>query len=90
MVASSKLATIEIKISQKAKLKRRIELIDETIEKYLSWISSADREEEAFADATKQRLESKIDKLKKEIERLNEIEKQMLESPDKQISLTDP
>jgi len=37
-----------------------------------------------------ERLESKIEKLKKEIERLNIIEVQLQASPDKQISLTDP
>lgn len=74
----------------RAKLKKRLELIDESIEKYLGQIASADRLDEAVAKSKTERLESKIEKLKKEIERLNEIEEQLLASPDKQISLTDP
>lgn len=74
----------------RAKLKRRLELIDESIEKYLGQIVSADRLDEAVAKGKTERLESKIEKLKKEIERLNEIEEQLLATPDKQISLTDP
>ena len=74
----------------RAKLKRRLELIDESIEKYLGQIVSADRLDEAVAKGKTERLETKIEKLKKEIERLNEIEEQLLATPDKQISLTDP
>ena len=74
----------------RAKLKKRLELIDESIEKYLGQIASADRLDEAVAKAKTERLETKIEKLKKEIKRLNEIEVQLLATPDKQISLTDP
>jgi len=74
----------------RAKLKRRLELIDESIEKYLKQIVSADRLDEAVAKGKTERLESKTEKLKKEIERLNEIEVELLATPDKQISLTDP
>ena len=73
-----------------AKLKRRLELIDESIERYLGQIASADRLDASIAKGKTERLESKIEKLKKEIERLNEIEMQLLATPDKQISLTDP
>lgn len=74
----------------RAKLKRRLELIDESIEKYLGQIVSADRLDDAVAKSKTERLESKIEKLKKEIKRLNEIEVELLATPDKQISLTDP
>lgn len=73
-----------------AKLKRRLEQIDESIERYLGQIASADRLDTSTAKEKTERLESKIAKLKKEIERLNEIEVQLLATPDKQISLTDP
>jgi transposase len=73
-----------------AKLKRRLELIDESIERYLAQIASADRLDDSVAKDKTERLESKIEKLKKEIERLNEIEEQLQAAPDKQISLTDP
>ncbi len=73
-----------------AKLKRRLAMIDESIERYLTQIESVDRQESDASKGKKERLETKIDKLKKEIERLNNIESQLLAAPDKQISLTDP
>jgi hypothetical protein len=73
-----------------AKLKRRLELIDESIARYLGQITSADRLDDSVAKGKTERLESKIEKLKKEIERLNKIEVQLQASTDKQISLTDP
>ena len=74
----------------RAKLKRRLEQIDESIDRYLAQINSVDRQESAVAKDKSERLESKIAKLKKEIQRLNKIEEQLLATPDKQISLTDP
>jgi transposase len=74
----------------RAKLKRRLKQIDESIARYLGQIASADRQEASIAKNKTERLESKIVKLKKEIERLNEIERHLLATPDKQISLTDP
>ena len=74
----------------KAKMQRRLQQIDESIERYLSQIASADRQEAAVATDTTQRLEEKITALKTEMARLNKLEVQMLQAPDQQISLTDP
>jgi len=74
----------------KAKMKRRLQQIDESIERYLSQIASADRQEAAVAKDKTQRLEDKITALKTEMERLKKLEVQMLQAPDQQISLTDP
>jgi transposase len=74
----------------KAKLKRRLEQIDESIERYLGQMESADRQDSAQALAKKQRLEDKVAALKQEIKRLEKLEVRMLEAPDQQISLTDP
>lgn len=74
----------------RAKLKRRLEDIDKNINRYLAQIDSADRQETSIAKSKTERLEDKINKLKKEIERLNEIDVQLQATPDKQISLTDP
>jgi len=74
----------------KAKLKRRLQQIDESIERYLGQIASADRQETATAKDKTQRLEDKIAALKKEMARLKKLEVRMLEAPDQQISLTDP
>ena len=74
----------------RAKLKRRLQQIDESIERYLGQIASADRQEAAVAKDKTQRLESKIATLKKEMARLKKLEVRMLQAPDQQISLTDP
>jgi transposase len=74
----------------KAKMKRRLEQIDESINRYLAQIASADRQETAIANLKTERLETKIAKLKAEMARLKALEVKRLASPDGQISLTDP
>jgi len=73
-----------------AKMKRRLEQIDESIARYLSQIESADRQESELARQKSEQLEDKIITLKQEIERLKILEQDMLSSPDQQLSLTDP
>ena len=73
-----------------AKMKRRLERIDESIARYLSQLETADRHGDAVPEAKVARLKSKIEKLKEEIVRLSEINAEMMKSEDKQISLTDP
>ena len=75
-----------------AKMKRRLERIDESIARYLSQLETADRQAaaERVPAAKVTRLKDKIAKLKEEIARLNAINAEMLASPDKQVSLTDP
>jgi len=72
----------------KAKMKRRLQQIDESIVRYLGQMASADRQE--ASEDKSQRLEDKIAALKKEMARLKKLEARMLESPGQQISLTDP
>jgi transposase len=74
----------------KAKMKRRLQQIDESIARYLSQMESADRQDTQTAKQTSERLQDKITKLKKEVKRLTALEKEMLNRPDQQISLTDP
>jgi len=74
----------------RAKMKRRLQQIDESIERYLGQIVSADRQETAAANHKAERLEDKITALKKEMERLKKLDVRMLATPDQQISLTDP
>jgi transposase len=73
-----------------AKMKRRLQQIDESIARYLSQLDTADRQGEAVPEAKTMRLKEKIAKLREEIERLNALNTQMMASEDKQISLTDP
>jgi transposase len=74
----------------RAKIKRRLEQIDESIARYLGRLASADRQDNLGSKNNSERLEKKIAKLKTEISRLNKLEVKLLETPDKQISLTDP
>ncbi len=74
----------------KAKIKARLKQIDESIKRYLGQIASADRVDGIRAKVKKEGLNEKICKLKQEVERLNETERELKESPDGQVSLTDP
>jgi len=75
----------------RAKVERRRAQLEESVARYLSQLDTADRQEPAEALATKViRLNEKLVKLKEEMGKLEVYEKQMLASPDQQISLTDP
>src|ERR1700676_2751494 len=73
-----------------AKMKRRLEQIDESVARYLSQLDTADRQGPTVPEAKTTRLKEKIAKLREEIARLNVLNAQMMASEDKQISLTDP
>jgi len=75
----------------RAKMKRRMEQIEESVDRYLHQLDSADRQEPSLARTTKtDRLADKIATLKEEMQRLEELEVEMLATPDQQVSLTDP
>ena len=75
----------------RAKMKRRLEQIEESVARYLHQLDSADRQEPSLAQTTKTtRLKEKIETLKEEMQRLQALEARMHETPDQQISLTDP
>jgi len=75
----------------KAKIARRMKQIDESVLRYLHQLDSADRQEPSQAQQMKMdRMQEKIIRLREEMARLKGIEQQMLESPDQQVSLTDP
>ena len=73
-----------------AKMKRRMEQVEASIERYLGQLDSADHEEPPVAEAKATRLKDKIAALKEEMAHLQGLETQVLEAPDKQISHTDP
>jgi len=73
----------------KAKMKRRLQQIDDSIVRYLGQIESADRVDPGNTDKV-DRLQDKIAALKAEMQRLKKLEARMLEAPGQQISLTDP
>jgi hypothetical protein len=78
------------------KIQRRQKQIEESVARYMSQLDTADRRTAAGEDPseavllTKTRLKEKLAKLEEEVKRLAAIEKALLASPDKQISLTDP
>ena len=75
----------------RAKMERRLAQIEESVARYLSQLDTADRQEPSEAlDAKVAHLKEKLAKLASELERLKALEKEMLASPDQQISLTDP
>ena len=75
----------------KGKMKRRMAQIEDSVARYLGQLDSADRQEPSLARTTKtDHLNDKIAKLKQEMERLAELEEEMLARPEQQISQTDP
>lgn len=73
-----------------AKLKRRMEEIEASISRYMTSLDAADQQDRPTPDADVVRLEERIAKLKVQMRELQTIEAQLNESPDKQVSLTDP
>ena len=73
-----------------AKMQRRLEQIDESINRYLSQLDSADRQGLTAPEAKITRLNEKIATLRQETQRLNTLNTQLMQTEDKQISLTDP
>ena len=72
-----------------AKVAKRLEQIEASIERYLSQLEIADRQPQA-PELKRTHLKNKIDRLKQEIERMKAIETQLAQQEDTQISLTDP
>src|SRR3984893_15901633 len=73
-----------------AKMKRRLERIEESIARYIAQLETADRRGDAVPEAKVARFKDKIVKLNEEIARLSAIKAEMMKSKDRQISLTDP
>lgn len=73
-----------------AKLQRRMEEIESSINRYLTALDTADRQEPTTAKAKTERLQDKIASLKEQMKALKDIEVELNKTPDKQISLTDP
>jgi transposase len=73
----------------KAKIAKRLEQIEASIERYLSELETADRQP-STPEIKITRLNGKVAKLKQEIERMKAIGAQLEEAEDTQISITDP
>jgi transposase len=73
-----------------AKMKRRLERIEESIARYIAQLETADRRGDAVPEQRVAHFKDKIMRLNEEIARLGAINTEMMKSKDKQISLTDP
>ena len=71
------------------KLAQRMKQIDESIERYLNALDTADRTQPTDLEARTAHLQEKLSKLKKQMHYLRDIEQQLKQQPDKQLSLTD-
>jgi transposase len=72
------------------KLEQRMKQIDESIGRYLNALDTADRTQPPDLETRTAHLQEKLSKLKKQMQYLRDIEQQLKQQPDKQLSLTDP
>ena len=73
-----------------AKIKHRIEEIEQNISRYLLQMDVADRAEPEIADLRKIRLHGKIEALKNAARKIKSVALHLQHSDEKQVSLTDP
>ena len=75
----------------RGKVERRRAQLEDSVARYLAQLDTADRQEPSEALAAKTaHLKEKLAKLGEEMAKLAAYEKQMLASPEQQVSLTDP
>jgi transposase len=73
-----------------AKVAKRLQQVDASIARYLAALDRADRDESDVAEAKTGRIKEKIAGLRRQMQALREMERQVQEAPDQQVSLTDP
>lgn len=73
-----------------ARLERAQKRVTQEIEEYLRELDEGDKEEEGIEQPTAEELKEKIEKLKQRQAKYKEMGKELSESKDGQISLTDP
>lgn len=71
-------------------IRRRMEQVDASIERYLGMLDTADRQEGEAAELRGVRLTTRLDELRRQMRELEAMEQAVMASPDGQISLTDP
>jgi transposase len=74
----------------KAKLKKRMEQVEASIERYMAALETADRHEGEQAQAKSVRLKEKIAALRQQMQAFRDLEPVVQAVPDQQLSLTDP
>jgi transposase len=72
------------------KLEQRMKQIQESIDRYLQALDTADRTQPDDLPAKTAQIKDKVAKLRRHMRHLREVEKELQQQPDKQLSLTDP
>jgi transposase len=72
------------------KVDRRQQQIEQSIQRYLDALETADRTQPAEVEAKTERLREKIETLRGQMRRMDAIREQLKATPDEQISETDP
>ena len=72
------------------KIEARQQQIEQSIQRYLDALETADRTQPAEVEAKTERLQEKLKKLREQMRRLDDLKEQLKSLPDGQISLTDP
>ncbi len=72
------------------KIDKRQQQIEESIQRYLNALETADRTQPAELEAKTDRLQDKIERLRRQMRQLDGIKEQLATGPDGQLSLTDP
>jgi transposase len=71
-------------------IRRRMEQVEASIERYFALLDTADRQEDEVAEFRTTRLSERLDKLRQQMRDLQAMERAVEQAPDHQISLTDP
>jgi transposase len=72
------------------KIDKRQEQIEQSIERYLTALETADRTQPAEIDAKTERLREKIKTLREQMRRMDAMREELKRQPDEQLSQTDP
>jgi transposase len=72
------------------KIDRRIEQIEQSVQRYLESLETADRTQPPELQAKTRRLTDKIDRLRQRVRQLGELKEQLQSREDQQVSTTDP
>jgi len=72
------------------KVDKRQQQIEQSIERYLTALETADRTQPPEVEAKSERLREKIATLREQMQRMDEIREQLKSQPDEQLSQTDP
>ena len=74
----------------RASIKRRMEQVEASIDRYLSALATADRHDGEVAQQKSVRLKDKLASLREQMRAFQALEVEVHAAPDQQISLTDP